>query len=209
VRRDQAATTVLVDRPGSAQSYLYLGRPGPARRTEHGWGAYQVLACLLGSSPQSRIDAVLREERGYTYGMRAGFRPRRRTGVCAVSGAVRADATAPALATLREVLDVRGPELTEREVRQAADFVAKTAPGRYSTADAMASEVVRLALDGLGPDFVTATVETSRTLTREAAAEAWEAVATGPAWTTIVVADADQHRAALEELGPVQLVPAS
>ncbi|MGB7447962.1 MAG: pitrilysin family protein [Ornithinimicrobium sp.] len=207
-RRDDAAVTVFVDRPGSAQSHLHLGRPGPGRRTVHGWGAYQVLAFLLGGSPQSRIDAVLREERGYTYGMRAGFRPRGEGGVCSVSGSVRADATAQALATLREVVDIRGEDLTEAEVQHAADFVAKTAPGRYSTADAIASDVARLALDGLGPDFVTGTVETSRTMTRAKAAAAWDDVADGPGWTTVVVGDAAKHLGAVEQLGPVRLVPA-
>ncbi|MGB3827238.1 MAG: pitrilysin family protein [Ornithinimicrobium sp.] len=201
VRHDQAARVVLVDRPGSAQSHVLLGRPGPDRRTEHGWGAYQVLAFLLGGSPSARIDAVLREERGYTYGMRAQFRPRRNTGVCSVSGAVRADATAPALSALRQVLALRGSDLTQREVRHGADFVAKTAPGRYSTADTIASEVVRLALDDLDVGFVTQTLDTARSLTRDQAGAAWDEVADGPGWSTIVVADAASHLEPLSELG--------
>ncbi len=159
-----------------------------------------MLAFVLGGSPGARIDAVLREEKGYTYGMRATFRPRRDSGVCSVSGAVRADATAPALAELMKVLSLRGSDLTEREVRHGADFVAKTAPGRYGTADMIASEVVRLALDDLGVDFVTATLETARSLTRDHAASAWDEVRAGPGWTTIVVADADTHLRAVEEL---------
>jgi predicted Zn-dependent peptidase len=148
----------------------------------------------------------MREERGYTYGMRAGFRPLRGTGLCRVSGAVRADATGLALATLREVLDIRGEDLTEAEVRHAADFVAKTAPGRYSTADAIAGELVRLALDGLGAEFVTDTVETARTMTREKAAAAWDGVVAGPEWTTVVVGDAERHLPDVERLGPVRRI---
>ncbi len=206
VRHEDASRIVLVDRPGSAQSHLVLGRPGPHRRTPYGWGAYQVLAFVLGGSPGARIDAVLREEKGYTYGMRATFRPRRDSGVCSVSGAVRADATAPALAELMEVLSLQGSDLTEREVRHGADFVAKTAPGRYGTADTIASEVVRLALDDLDVDFVTATLETARSLTREQAGSAWDEVCAGPGWTTIVVADADTHLRPVEELGLGEVV---
>ncbi len=201
VRRDDAAQIVLVDRPGSAQSHLVLGRPGPDRRTAHGWGVYQVLAFVLGGSPGARIDKVLREEKGYTYGMRTSFRPRHRGGVCRVSGAVRADATAPALAELIQVLALTGRDLTEREVRHGADFVAKTAPGRYGTADMIASEVVRLALDDLDVEFVTATLETARSLTRDQAGAAWDEVCAGPGWTTVVVADADTHLAPLQDLG--------
>ncbi len=201
VRAAEASRIVLVDRPGSAQSHLMLGRPGPQRRTPHGWGTYQVLAFLLGGSPSARIDAVLREERGYTYGMRAGFTPRKASGVCSVSGAVRADATAPALEALMEVLAMDGDDLTEREVRHGADFVAKTAPGRYSTADTIASEVIRLAMDGLDADFVTDTVAGARSLTRDQAAAAWDEVRSGPEWTTVLVADAQAHLESVQALG--------
>jgi zinc protease len=200
---------VLVDRPGAAQSELFLGRPGPDRRTPHGWGAYQVLAFLLGGSPQARIDAVMREQRGYTYGIRAGFRPRRRGGICVVSGAVRADATVEALTALGEVLALTGADLTDAEVRHAADFVGKTAPGRFATADAVADEVVRLALDDLDVDTVTRTLEQVRTLTRPQVAAAWDEVREGPGWTTVVVADACRHAEGLAStgFGEVTVVP--
>lgn len=201
VRAVEASRIVLVDRPRSAQSHLMLGRPGPHRRTPHGWGAYQVLAFLLGGSPSARIDAVLREERGYTYGMRAGFTPRRASGVCSVSGAVRSEATAPALEALMEVLALTGSDLTDAEVRHGADFIAKTAPGRYSTADTIASEVIRLAMDGLDATFVTETVAGARVLTRDQAAAAWDEVRRGPEWTTVVVADAAAHLDSIRGLG--------
>ena len=52
-----------------------VGRPGPDRRVEGGRAAYQVLGFVVGGSPNARIDAVLREDKGFTYGIRSGFRP--------------------------------------------------------------------------------------------------------------------------------------
>lgn len=200
LRHPDAARMVLVDRPGSAQSHLTLGRPGPERRTAHGWGTYQVLGFLLGGSPQSRIDAVLREERGYTYGMHAAFRPRGSTGVCGVGGAVRAEATVDALATLVELLSFDGDDLRADEVRHAADYVAKTGPGRYSTADDIADELIRLSLDGLGSPFVTQTLATARAATVESTSAAWDEVRNGPGWTIVVVADVAEHEEGLRQL---------
>lgn len=211
-RAPDAARIVVVDRPGSPQTEIHLGRPGPDRRTAHGWGAYQVLAFLLGGSPQARVDAVLREERGYTYGMRVGFRPRRSGGVCVVSGAVRADATVPALRALTEVLAVRGADLGDAEVRHAADFVGRTAPGRFATADAVADQVIRLALDDLELDTVDETLAQILRLTRDEAAAAWEDVRSGAGWTVVLVGDAEHAPVAeLEGLGcgPVAVVPPS
>ncbi len=211
-RASDAGRVVVVHRPDSPQTELYLGRPGPDRRTPHGWGAYQVLAFLLGGSPQARVDAVLREERGYTYGMRVGFSPRRSGGVCVVSGAVRADATVPALQALCEVLAMTGDDLGEAEVRHGADFVARTAPGRYATAPAVAEQVTRLALDDLDVDSVDDTLAQALGLTREAAAAAWEEVRAGPGWTVVVVGDSEHAPVAdLERLGwgPVTVVAVS
>jgi zinc protease len=206
-RAADAGRVVLVPRPGLAQTEVYLGRPGPDRRTPHGWGTFQTLGMLLGGSPHARIDRVLREERGYTYGMRAGFRPRASGGVTVVGGSVRADATLDALGELLPILDVPGSELTGREVREAADFLARTAPGRYGTADAVADELVALVSDGLEPDQVTRTIDQLRELTVEQVATAWDEVRSGPAWTLVLVGD-PQHVQGVEDLGlgPVAVV---
>ena len=207
-RAEDAAGIVLVPRPGLAQTELSLGRPGPDRRTPHGWGTYQALALLLGGSPHARLDRVLREERGYTYGVRLGFRPRAVGGQCMAGGSVRSDATVPALVEMLRILDTPGSDLTEREVREAADFAAMTAPGRYLTADTVADEIVSLISDGLEPATVTRTIEELRELTPERAAAAWDDVRNGPGWTVIAVGD-PEHREGLEGLGlgPVRVAP--
>lgn len=199
-RAQDAARIVLVDRPGAVQTDLYLGCPGPDRRDPHGWGAYQVLSLAVGGSPQSRLDRVLREERGYTYGMHAGFRPRSRGGLFLVNGSVRADATVPALDSLLSLLAMPGSDLTDGEVREAANFVAQTAPGRYATADVLAGEAIGLAMDGLGTDFVTRTLTQVREMDAETAGAAWDAHVDGR-WTVIAVGDAASHAAAIEALG--------
>ncbi|MFK5584516.1 MULTISPECIES: M16 family metallopeptidase [unclassified Serinicoccus] len=206
-RADDAARLVLVRRPGLAQTELALARPGPDRRTAHGWGTYQALSLLLGGSPHARLDRVLREERGYTYGMRLGFRPRSVGGQCVVGGSVRSDATLPATEQLLSILDVAGAELTTREVREAADFTAMTAPGRYLTADAVADEIVSLVGDGLEPGTVTRTLAQLHDLTRDQAAAAWDEVRRGPGWTVVAVGDPEQIDALADlGLGPVRVV---
>lgn len=209
VRAPDAGRTVFVDRPGSVQTELYVGRPGPARRDPFGWGTYQVLSLVLGGSPQSRIDRVLREDKGYTYGIRAVFRPRASTGVLAVSGSVRAEVTAPALEALMEVLELTGSDLTDTELADAAAYVARTAPGRYATADAVAAEAVSLALDGLDTAFVSDSLAQARALDPSVARDAWDAHRQQP-WTIVLVGDAAAHADAVSALGvgPVTVVPA-
>ena len=146
----------------------------------------------MGGSPNARIDAVLREEKGFTYGMRATFRPRRRGGLFLVSGSVRADATAEALELLLDILE-RGRD----------GFTAPGDPGRrglhpqdrartYATADAVADEAAAMALEGLSTEFTTANLLDLATVDADRLAAAYNRFVTGD-WTVVVVGDAGRH----------------
>ncbi len=195
-----AARIVFVDRPGSVQTELYLGCPGPDRRVEGGWAPYPVLSFVVGGSPHSRIDAVLREEKGYTYGIRCGFRPRAHGGLFVTSGSVRADATAESVGLALEILDGARDGFTEAETTSGIDFIAKTAPGRYATADAIADEAVMLALDGLTTEFTTRNLQELERLTPGELQEAYDRYVTGQ-WTVVLVGDAGAYAEAVQALG--------
>jgi predicted Zn-dependent peptidase len=158
-----------------------------------------VLSFAVGGSPQARIDRVLREERGYTYGIRAGFRPRSRGGLFTALGSVRGEVTAEAVGALLEILDLQGADLTDAEIAHAARFQARTAPGRYATCEAVAGEAVSLAMDGLEVDFVTRTLHQVRTLDPSVARQAWDRHRGAP-WTVVLVGDA-QHADSVRALG--------
>ena len=60
----------------------------------------------MGGAFLSRLNKVLREERGYTYGVRMDFSPHRSGGSYAVQGSFRTEVVVDAVATTRELLDV-------------------------------------------------------------------------------------------------------
>lgn len=205
-RAPDAGRILLVDRPGAVQTEVHLGGPGPTRSDPLGWGPYQVLSFAVGGSPQARIDAVLREERGYTYGIRAGFRPRARTGLFTAAGSVRGEVTVEALEALLDILDLRGADLTDGELAHAAGYQARTAPGRFATCETVAAEAVSVTMDGLDTDFVTRTLDQVRTLDPEVARAAWDRHR-GEPWTVVLVGDA-QHAEGIRALGrgPVEVL---
>ena len=93
---------LLVERPGSVQSTLRLGSPGPAASA----GDYvplRLASTILGGSFSSRINTRLREEKGYTYGATAGARIYRDGGGIVGGADVRNEVTGAALAdTMKE-----------------------------------------------------------------------------------------------------------
>jgi predicted Zn-dependent peptidase len=204
------ARIVFVSRPGSVQTEFVIGAPGPDRSVDGGWAPYPVLGFVVGGSPTARIDAVLREEKGYTYGIRSTFRPRRRGGVFLTSGSVRSDSTTESLRLLVEILESGREGFRDKEIRSGVDFIGKTAPGRYATADTIADEAVGMALDGRTTEFTTANLRDLATVDKARVDAAYARFADGAGigvgapglgWTIVMVGDTDEHLTAVRELG--------
>ncbi|MGB8383347.1 MAG: pitrilysin family protein [Dermatophilaceae bacterium] len=202
------ARVVVVDRPGSVQTEILVGCPGPDRHVEGGWAPYPVLGFVVGGSPTARVDAVLREEKGYTYGIRSGFRPRRKGGLFLTSGSVRADVTVESVDLLIDILDTARDGFTPEETRRGADFIAKTAPGRYATADAIADEAAGLVYDGLTTEFTTALNAEIRAMDHDRLGTAYRRFVDGQ-WTVVLVGDAGRFVDGVRGLGrgEVTVVP--
>ena len=204
-----ATRVVFLDRPGSVQTEFYVGCPGPDRGVEGGWAPYQVLGFVVGGSPNARVDSVLREDKGFTYGIRSGFRPRRRGGMFLTSGSVRADSTVEALGLLLDILDRAREGFTAEETQAGVDFIGRTAPGRYATADSVAEEAAGLSLEGLTTDFTTANLLALAGVEAATLTAAYDRYVTGD-WTVVIVGDASLYAEGVRGLGrgEVTVLPA-
>lgn len=191
---------VVVDRPDSVQTELMVGCPGPDRHTPLGWAPFPMLGFLVGGSPTARVDAVLREDKGYTYGIRSTFRPRRRDGIFVTAGSVRTEVTADALALLLDVLDSAREGFTREETEQGAHYLVLAAPSRYATADTVADEAAALSFEGLGTDFSSRILAEVATMTPERLGAAYREFVDG-AWTVVLVGDASQFVNDVRALG--------
>lgn len=114
---------LLVHRPGAAQAELRVGHVGPPRVTSR-YHALVAVNAMLGGQFVSRINRVLREEKGITYGARTSFDFRRIGGTFSCDTSVQADATIGAVAdVLREfahIGDVDSVEAAELGRAQAS-----------------------------------------------------------------------------------------
>ncbi len=208
-RAADASRIVFVDRPGSVQTEFYVGCPGPDHFVEGGWASFQVLGFVVGGSPNARVDSVLREDKGYTYGIRSGFRPRRRGGMFLTSGSVRADSTVESLGLLLDILDKAREGFTPEETRAGVDFIGRTAPGRYATADAIAEEAAGLSLEGLTTEFTTTNLLALADVDAATLATAYSRYVTGQ-WCVVIVGDATLYAEGVRTLnrGEVTVLPA-
>ena len=157
---DDTGRVVIVDRPGAVQTQLLIGRAGPDRH-ERIWPAQVLGTYCLGGTLTSRLDRVLREEKGYTYGVRSfgqvlRSEPDGGQGVAllAISGSVATDVTGPALADLWQVLRTLAAEgLTDEERDTAVQNLVGVAPLRYETASAVADTLADQVEQHLPDDY--------------------------------------------------------
>ncbi|MGW4383466.1 M16 family metallopeptidase [Kitasatospora sp. NPDC004531] len=145
VTADDSGRVIIVDRPGSVQTQLLIGRIGPDRH-DPTWAAQVLGIYCLGGTLTSRLDRVLREEKGYTYGVRAFAQPLRSAadgsgrGLLAISGSVDTESTAPALQDTWTILRTLAAEgLTDAEREEAVQFLVGVAPLKYETAGSVAA----------------------------------------------------------------------
>jgi predicted Zn-dependent peptidase len=157
---EDTGRVVIVDRPGAVQTQLLIGRAGPDRH-ERVWPAQVLGTYCLGGTLTSRLDRVLREEKGYTYGVRAFGQvlrsvpdPGQGVALLAISGSVATDVTGPALADLWQVLRTLAAEgLTDDERDTAVQNLVGVAPLRYETASAVADTLADQVEQHLPDDY--------------------------------------------------------
>ncbi|GAA2816299.1 protease [Streptomyces showdoensis] len=159
VTADDTGRVVIVDRPGAVQTQLLIGRVG-ADRHDRVWAAQVLGTYCLGGTLTSRLDRVLREEKGYTYGVRAFGQVLRSDGegngasLLAISGSVDTPNTGPALDDLWKVLRTLAADgLTDAERDVAVQNLVGVAPLKYETAASVAGTLADQVEQHLADDY--------------------------------------------------------
>lgn len=202
----------LPSRPGSARPYV-IGRDGSVQadvrlaafsidRHDPRWAPLQVASYAMGGAFLSRLNRVLREDRGYTYGISMSPHPLRSGGYWTVGGSFRNEVVAAAVEETQAILDISHSPFTEVEVSQAVSFLTGVAPLRYATAQGVVEQAAALAAAGLDPGYVDRSLTRLRQVTAAEATAAYTELVQDP--VLVVVGDPT----ALAGLGhPVETVP--
>jgi zinc protease len=191
---------LLIDRPGAVQADIRYGSFG-IDRLDPRWAPISIASYAMGGAFLSRLNAVLREEKGYTYGVRMNLAPLRTGGSFAVQGSFRTEVVVDALAITREMIKVDGLPFTSQEVTDAVAFFTGVSPLRYATADGVADQAATQCLAGLPDDYVDRSLAQLRSVTPEAATEAYRSVVHPEELTLVVVGDAQRLAEPLRSSG--------
>ena len=209
--RTPATRLGIVSRPGSAQSELRVGHVAASRATPD-YHAIILLNAVLGGQFVSRLNMNLREDKGYTYGVRTGFDLRRGMGPFVLQTSVGSDVTVPALReSLRELTDIRGARpVTTDELALAQSSVALGYPRGFETVQQVARSVAQLALHELPDSYFEDFVPTLLAVTLDEVTAAAERYLDPERMAAVVVGDTEKIGDAIGDLGlgaPVAVIP--
>src|SRR5262249_42887300 len=148
------ATLYLVDKPGAAQSSFALGNPGPPRNTPD-YFALQVMNRILGGQFQSRLNANIREEKGYSYGVSSSFAFGKGPGAFRASGdVVTAKSDAALIEFMKELKGMTGARpVTDEELTTAKDGLIQRLPDQFASVTAISNAITGIYVQGLPEDY--------------------------------------------------------
>lgn len=197
---------LVVDRPGSVQSVIYMGNLAISRASRE-WIPLMVANQVLGGSAASRLFMDLRERRSLTYGAYSAVAERVDVGPFIAYSSVRTEVTTEAVAALFDHLERIHQEPVEgQELTNAKRYLSDSFPLRVDTPGKLADLVVDLRAFGLPSNYWD---NYRKWIRATSASEAHYVARTNirPNETLVViVGQAADFAPSLSQLGPVTVV---
>ncbi len=194
----------LVDRPGSVQSLLMVGRPGP-KASDPDYYPSVVANTIFGGAFGSRLVHNIREDKGYTYSPRASVITYQEGGLLQVRADVRNEVTAASLMEIFYELDRMAATLpTAEELTKAKRFQTGLYLLRNQIQGAVAGTLASNWVKGLPPEELAAFVPKVNAVTAQQIEEAGRATFRSNTQTVVVVGDSKKVKGEVELFGPVK-----
>jgi predicted Zn-dependent peptidase len=144
---------LVVDRPGSVQSVIYIGNLAIARANRE-WIPLVVSNQVLGGSAASRLFMDLREKRSLTYGAYSAIGEQVDIGPFVAYASVRTEVTTEAIGAFFEHLVRINQEPAEpQELLNAKRYLSDSFPLKVDTPGKLSELVVELRTFGLPDDY--------------------------------------------------------
>ena len=199
---------VLIDRPGSPQSYIAAAEVTPLDPRS------DVIAVasandVLGGNFLSRLNMDLREEKGWSYGVSGSLSLNEHAVPYIIVAPVQADKTGAAIAELRQqigaFLTTNG--VTKEELDRTVAKSVNQLPGQFESAESVLGAMMRNDLLGRPDDYYETVAAKYRALDVAGLDRAIRATVDPSKLVWVVVGDAAKVRPQLDKLGlPVEVV---
>lgn len=198
---------ILIDRPGSPQSFILAGYPLPVRGKDDNI-ALSTANIPLGGIFTSRLNTNLRETRGWSYGVQTSVSQTAEQMPFYVFAPVQADKTGPALDELRKDINayISDKPITAEETANTLAYLTGRLPGAYESAGAVLDAIKTNAKLGRPDDYQETYANRVRALTAEELAASARQFIDPSKLIWVVVGDRSKVEVQLQPLGlPIEV----
>jgi zinc protease len=193
---------ILLDRPAAAQAVVRIGCAGITHNNEHFYDL-MIFNHIFGGDFNSRLNSKLREEKGFTYGVRSRFDTRRGRGPFWIGASIQSDKTAEAIELIVDeieaILGDRPP--TAEEIDTARRSLIEGRARHFESPSDLVSRFASLFIHDLPIDDHSHFGERLEAVTAESIARGAPAALAPDRMVAVVVADADSIARDLDRLG--------
>ncbi|MFB0517407.1 MAG: M16 family metallopeptidase, partial [Candidatus Neomarinimicrobiota bacterium] len=194
------STVYFVDVPGAKQSQLrvgYLGLP----YTDPDYYPAEVMNYKLGGAFNARLNMILREEKGYTYGARSGFAGGHYPGTFAASTSVHTAATLESMTIIRDEMAKYTQGIPPEDLQFTKDALIKSNARSFETLGALMGMLDDMARYGLPDDYIKDREQVVQELTLERHRQLARQYLPADRMVYLVVGDAKTQLEPLKDLG--------
>ncbi|MFN3553169.1 MAG: M16 family metallopeptidase [Novosphingobium meiothermophilum] len=202
----QKSRVILVDRPGSPQSFIMAGKVIAAKGTDDNT-ALNTANDILGGNFLGRINMNLREAKGWTYGAYNGVTEPQERARFQVIAPVQTDRTGDALVEIKREIDTFSTTkgVTEEELDWSTKGSARELPGMFETSAAVLDGMAKIVNYRRPDDYYETLATRYEAMTPADADKAFRAQVSTDGMVWVVVGDAEKVRPQLEKFGlPVE-----
>ena len=190
----------FVDVPDARQSEIRIGYLALSR-TDPDFYPATVMNYMLGGSFSGRVNLILREEKGYTYGARSGFSGSHLRGPFTASAAVRSNATLESVEIFRDELTKYRTGLAAEDLAFTKNALVQSNARRFETLGAIQSMINQIAEYDLPFDYIKRREEVVKGMTIDGHRKLAEQYIVPDRMIYLVVGDAKTQLRRLRRLG--------
>ncbi|MEO9140388.1 MAG: pitrilysin family protein [Jatrophihabitans sp.] len=195
---------LVIDRPGSVQSSIRMGRPALGR-LDPDYPALHLANTIFGGYFSSRWNENIREDKGYTYGPHSRIEHHVLGSTLTLEVEVATEVTGPAmLETWYELGRISSLPVTAAELESVRQYAIGTLALSTATQSGLASTLSALSAFGLGLDWITQYPARLLATTVEDVSAAAERFFTPTGFTSVVVGDAATIQPSLAGLWQIE-----
>jgi zinc protease len=197
---------LLIDRPGSVQADIHVGRLAPTRLTSE-FFPMTVGSSILGGGGSSRMFVDIRERDGFAYDAHSEYATSRDAATFAAVTEVRNEVMEPALKEVLEESDRMAKEpVTKDELSNVKNYMSGLYLLRLETQEGLANQLNGMKTLGLPENYLETYVTRVRSVEADQIlAAAKKYMATGQA-AIVIVGDAAKIGDAVKKFGDVTVV---